>query len=86
VQNGVVVLDDGVRLPEGQKVTVVTQALEQESGPYPVSKEQREATLRLIGIWKTENPPSGEEVEQIIDEARMKKVRLMRVLRNVKVG
>ena len=73
VQNGVVVLDDGVRLLEGRKVTVVTPALEQQSGPYPVSKERAEAALRLIGIWKTENPPSDEEVEQIIDEARMKK-------------
>ena len=73
VQNGVIVLEDGVRLPEGQKVTVVTPALEQQSGPYAVSKEQREAALRLIGIWKTENPPSDEEVEQIIDEYRMKK-------------
>ena len=73
VQNGVVVLDDGVRLPEGQKVTVVTSTLEQQSGPYPVSNEQRDATLRLIGIWKTENPPSDEKVEQIIDEYRMKK-------------
>ncbi|MBI3823445.1 MAG: hypothetical protein HY289_12315 [Planctomycetes bacterium] len=72
VQNGVVVLDDGVRLPEGQKVTVVP-ALEQQSGPYPVSKEQREATLRLIGIWKTDNPPSDEAVEKIIDEYRTKK-------------
>jgi hypothetical protein len=73
VQNGVIVLDDGVPLPEGEEVTVVTPALEKQSGPYPVSDEQREATLRLIGIWKTENPPSDEEVEQIIDEYRMKK-------------
>ena len=27
VQNGVVVLDDGVRLPEGQKVTVTTDEM-----------------------------------------------------------
>ena len=73
VQNGVIVLENGVQLPEGQKVTVVSPASEQPSGPYPVSQEQREAALRLIGIWKTDNPPSDEEVEQIIDEYRMKK-------------
>jgi hypothetical protein len=74
VQNGVVVLDNGVRLPEGQEVTVIavvpTPASEQK---YYVSPEQREAILGLIGIWKTENPPSDEEVERIIEEARMKK-------------
>jgi hypothetical protein len=74
VQNGVIVLDDGVRLPEGQKVTVVTPALGEVSGPYPVSKERQEAALQLIGILKTDQPPpSDEEVERIIEEARMKK-------------
>jgi hypothetical protein len=72
VQNGVVVLDDGVQLPEGQKVSVVTPDVEQ-TGTYAVSDEQREATLRLIGIWKTENPPNDEEVKKIIDEYRMEK-------------
>lgn len=36
VKNGVI-LDYGVRLPEGQNVTVLTHALEHQSGPYPVS-------------------------------------------------
>ncbi len=57
-----------------EEIAVISPAVEQQSGPpYPVSKEQREAALRLIGIWKTDNPPSDEEVEQIIDEYRMKK-------------
>ena len=36
-------------------------------------KEQKEAMLGLIGIWKTDHPPSDEEVERILEEARMKK-------------
>jgi len=28
---------------------------------------------RLIGIWKTEQPPGDEEVERIIEKERMKK-------------
>jgi hypothetical protein len=39
----------------------------------PVTKERREALLSLIGMCKMENPPSDEEVKQIIDEYRMKK-------------
>lgn len=73
VQNGVVVLDGDVRIPEGQIVTVLTPTVPEQSGLYPVSKERREAALALIGIWKMENPPSDEEVERIIEEERMKK-------------
>jgi hypothetical protein len=74
VKNGVIVLDEGVQLPEGQTVTVVTPALDEVSGPITVSKERQEAALQLIGILKTDQPPpSDEEVERIIDEARMKK-------------
>ena len=52
-------------LAEGQKVTVVTPAVDPPSGPYPVSKERREALLGLIGILKTDQPPpSDEEVER----------------------
>jgi hypothetical protein len=42
-------------------------------GPIPVSKEQREALLGLIGLWKVEHPPNDEEVQRIIDEQRTKK-------------
>jgi len=41
--------------------------------PVEVSKERQEALRQLIGICKTEHPPSDEEVERIIEEARMKK-------------
>jgi len=41
---------------------------------YYVSPEQRKAILSLIGIWKTDQPPpTDEEVEKIIEEARMRK-------------
>jgi hypothetical protein len=81
VENGVVVFPNGAPLPEGTLVNVMP--VDEVVGPsvvppgqwglYPVSKEQRDALLGLIGIWKTDQPPSDEEVEQIIDEARMKK-------------
>jgi hypothetical protein len=73
IKNGVVVLDDGVLLPEGEHVTVVAPDTAGER-KYDVTDERREAALSLIGILKTDQPPpSDEEVERIIDEARMKK-------------
>jgi predicted DNA-binding antitoxin AbrB/MazE fold protein len=71
VENGVIVLDDGVRLPEGQEVTVVARV--PENAPESFSKERREAILSLIGIWNTANPPTDEEVKHILEEERMKK-------------
>ena len=41
--------------------------------------------LGLIGLWKTEHPPSDEEVKRIIEEGTMKKLRLMRVLLDTNV-
>ncbi len=74
VKNGVIVLDGGARLPEGQEVSVtVATRVPGSAQKYYVSPERKEAILSLIGIWKTDNPPSDEEVEKIIDEARMKK-------------
>ena len=75
VQNGVVVLDGGVRLPEGREVTVSVPTAENHETPakYEVSEERRKALLGLIGCCKTDNPPDDEEVERIIEEARMKK-------------
>jgi hypothetical protein len=75
VQNGVVVLEDGVQVPEGQKVTVTeVEPIPAAERRYYVSPEQKDAILSLIGILKTDQPPpTDEEVEQIIEEARMKK-------------
>jgi hypothetical protein len=81
VQNGVVVLTNGSPLPEGTLVHVMP--VEEAAGPVPVapgkeapdaiSRERKEALLGLIGICKTDTPPNDAEVEQIIEEYRMKK-------------
>jgi hypothetical protein len=81
VKNGVVILTDGPPPPDGTLVRVtpvdeITGAGAAPAGTEPaasVSREQRDALLGLIGIWKTAHPPSDEEVEQIVDEAKMKK-------------
>lgn len=74
VEHGVVVLENGVRLPDGTLVEVMPLQVQTVSPvPMPVSKEQREALLGLIGMWKTDNPPNDEEVERIIEEYRMEK-------------
>ncbi len=51
--------------------TRLLQSLQQEV--VAVSKERQEALLHLIGIWKTEPPPNDEQVEQILEQERMKK-------------
>jgi len=81
VKNGVVVLTNGPTLPEGTlvRVTPVDEGAGPSAAPpatevpYPVSKEREEALLGLIGIWKSDQPPSDEEVERIVEEERMKK-------------
>ena len=81
VSNGVVVLDNGATLPDGILVQVTPAPYEAgnalavlaEETSGQVSKERREALLRLIGCCKSDNPPHDEEVERIIDEYRMKK-------------
>jgi hypothetical protein len=81
VKNGVVVLTDGPRLPDGALVNVMpvddvagpSIVTPEQKPPYPVSEEQKEALLGLIGFCKTDHPPSDEEVERIIEEERMKK-------------
>jgi len=74
IKNGVVVLeDDKPSLPEGTVVEVRPLDVFAEQAAEPPSKERQEALRSLIGIWKMENPPNDEEVERIIDEARMEK-------------
>jgi len=74
VENGVVVFENGPPLPDGTLVEVTPRLSAKASpGPIPVSNEQREALLGLIGLWKVEHPPNDEEVERIIDEERTKK-------------
>ena len=82
VQGGVVVLADGVRLAEGQQVTVFARPSPPALGadpaigpglPTPPPPERRDALLGLIGLCKTDNPPDDEEVKRIVEEARMRK-------------
>jgi len=88
MKDGVVVFENGAgaSLADGIIVEVTpieTDVAEQKNGsaakndPFadaiPVSKERREALLSLIGICKSEHPPSDEEVKRIIDEERMRK-------------
>jgi hypothetical protein len=75
VQNGVVVLDEGACLPEGQQVSVsVVEPKPPSQQKYFVSPERREAALGLLGMLKTDQPPpTDEEVDQIIYEELMKK-------------
>jgi hypothetical protein len=74
VENGVVVFENGAALPDGTLVEVTPrQPTTAAPAPRLVSKEQREALLGLIGMWKVEHPPNDEEVERILDEERMKK-------------
>ena len=47
------------------------QSLQQEL--VPVTKERQEALQQLIGIWKTDHPPNDEQVEQFLEQERMKK-------------
>lgn len=72
-QNGVFRPLKEVRLPENQRVQLSVQSLAQETGPTPLSKDRQEALNKLIGIWQTDRPPSDEEIEQIVEEERMKK-------------
>jgi hypothetical protein len=74
VENGVVVFQNGPPLPDGTLVEVTPlQPHRPGPGPKAVSKEQREALLGLIGMWKVEHPPSDEEVKRIVEEERLKK-------------
>lgn len=66
-----------VRLwPPQQRLALATrilQSLQQEAEAVSVPKERQEALNKLIGIWKTDHPPSDEEVERVVEEERLKK-------------
>jgi hypothetical protein len=62
--------------PPEQRLALATrllQSLQEDEGPAAVSEERREALQQLIGIWKTEQPPSDEQVERILEQERLKK-------------
>ena len=75
VKNGVVVLQSGFALPDGLWVDVTPLTTEPSATDTPihVSWERQEALRQLIGICKTERPPSDEVVERILEQERMTK-------------
>ena len=80
VRNGVVVFETGDvgALPDGTIVMVSPVGKQaaisyKNASPGRISQEQRDALLRLIGIWRTDQPPSDSDVERIVEEARMNK-------------
>jgi hypothetical protein len=44
------------------------QLLEQEQAPT-----SRSSAVDLIGLWKTDRPPTDEEIDQILEEERLRK-------------
>jgi hypothetical protein len=48
------------------------QSLEREDAPAAFTQRQ-EALRQLIGIWKTVRPPNDAQVEQMIEQERIKK-------------
>ena len=48
------------------------QSVQQEEEPM-VARERQEALRQLVGIWKMEQPPNDAQVEQILEEERMRK-------------
>ena len=69
------ILDEVIHWPPQQRLALATkllQSLQREEG-QPMTQERREALLSLIGIWKMDNPPSDEQVEQTVEQERMRK-------------
>jgi hypothetical protein len=62
--------------PPEQRLALATrllQSLKEEERPAPVSKERQEALHQLIGVWKTAQPPSDDQVERLLEQERLKK-------------
>jgi hypothetical protein len=72
IKDGQVILRQRADLPDGTEVQVLPID-QQEEGSVAVSRERQEAWQQLIGIWKTEQPPDDEQVEQILEQERMRK-------------
>jgi hypothetical protein len=76
VQNLTSILREVSGWPPEQRRALATsllQSLQPDEKPMPVAPDQQEALRQLIGIWKTEQPPTDDEVEQILEQERMKK-------------
>jgi hypothetical protein len=69
VENGVVVLADGVRLAEGQEVLV--SPFEGHGGANtPVNADAGEDIIAFLRRWRTEHPEPDETLASAIEESR----------------
>lgn len=62
--------------PPGRRLALATRILEslvEETETRSVQEGRREALKALAGIWKTDNPPTDDEVDRILEEERTKK-------------
>jgi hypothetical protein len=61
-------------LADGTEVVIRPVSSEEGNGDSPsdcVSSERSEALRNLIGIWKTETPPTDEQLEQLLADHRL---------------
>jgi hypothetical protein len=62
--------------PPQQRLDLARRILEslEVKAEAPQSPSDRSASLlKLIGVWQTDNPPTQCDVDQIVEEERMKK-------------
>jgi hypothetical protein len=61
VQNGVVVLEDGVRLPEGHEVTVLEHGTAPAAGSLPGSPPHRLLDIPAVSLGAVLHTPTGDD-------------------------
>lgn len=73
-------LDDKLRSLEPARArnleSLVRDAMaqvDQEVAMSSVPGARKDALVRLTGVWKTDNPPTDEQVDQMLDQQRMAK-------------
>ena len=66
VKNGVVVLDDGVRLPEGQEVTVLAFSEAQIAPPIPFAKPHSIPDIPAVSLGHILRPLTADD--DLLDE------------------
>lgn len=60
VKNGVVVLDNGVRLPEGEEVTVMARSRGQGASPSQ-ARAQSILAIRTVSLGPVLRPPTRDD-------------------------
>ena len=61
VQNGVVVLDNGVRLPEGQEVTVLTQGTVSPARRMEGTRSHSVLDIATVGLGSALRPLASDD-------------------------